>query len=48
MLTHDVADTAALLDVISGPDPGQWYNAPRPERAFLTEVGADPGGCGSV
>ena len=30
VLTHDVADTAALLDVISGPDPGQWYNAPGP------------------
>jgi amidase len=43
VLTHDVADTAALLDVISGPDPGQWYNAPRPERSFLIEVGADPG-----
>ncbi len=42
-LTHDVADTAAVLDVISGPDPGQWYNAPAPERPFLAEVGADPG-----
>jgi amidase len=43
VLTHDVADTAALLDVICGPDPGQWYNAPRPERPFLDEVGRDPG-----
>jgi amidase len=43
VLTHDVADTAAALDVISGPDLRQWYNAPAPERPFLAEVGADPG-----
>ena len=42
-LTRDVADTAAILDVTCGPDPGQWYNAPAPERPFLQEVGADPG-----
>ncbi|MHB8293720.1 MAG: amidase [Acidimicrobiales bacterium] len=42
-LTHDVADTAAVLDAISGPDLGCWYNAPAPERPFLQEVGADPG-----
>ncbi|HTT90534.1 MAG TPA: amidase [Acidimicrobiales bacterium] len=43
ILSHDVADTAAVLDSISGPDALQWYNAPGPERPFLTEVGADPG-----
>ena len=43
VLTHDVADTAAALDVICGPDPLQWYNAPPADRPFLTEVGADPG-----
>jgi amidase len=42
-LTRDVADTAAVLDAISGPDRGQWYNAPAPPRPFLAEVGADPG-----
>lgn len=42
-LTWDVADAAAVLDVICGPDRGQWYNAPLPERPFLEEVGADPG-----
>jgi amidase len=42
-LTHDVADAAAILDVTCGPDRGQWYNAPAPERPFLAEVGADPG-----
>jgi amidase len=43
VVTRDVADTAAVLDVISGPDRGQWYNAPAPERPFAQEVGADPG-----
>jgi amidase len=42
-VTRDVADTAAILDLVSGPDRGQWYNAPAPERPFLDEVGADPG-----
>jgi len=42
-VTHTVADTAALLDEISGPDPGAWYNAPSPERRFLDEVGREPG-----
>ena len=43
VVTSDVADTAAILDVTCGPDPGQWYNAPAPERPFIDEVGADPG-----
>jgi len=43
VLTRDVADTAAILDVTCGPDPGQWYNAPAPVRPFIEEVGADPG-----
>lgn len=43
VVTRDVADTAAVLDVISGPDRLAWYNAPAPERAFIHEVGADPG-----
>jgi len=42
-VTRDVADAAAVLDAISGPDTGQWYNAPAPARPFLAEVGADPG-----
>ena len=43
VVTRDVADTAAILDVTSAPDRGQWYNAPAPDRPFLAEVGADPG-----
>jgi amidase len=42
-LTRTVADTAAVLDVISAPDPYAWWNAPRAERPFADEVGADPG-----
>ncbi|MHB1854766.1 MAG: amidase [Acidimicrobiales bacterium] len=43
VLTHDVADTAAVLDIACGPDPGSWYNAPKPARSFLSEMGTDPG-----
>jgi amidase len=43
VVTRDVADTAAILDVTCGPDLAQWYNAPVPERPFLGEVGGDPG-----
>jgi len=43
VVTGDVADTAAVLDVISGPDRGCWYNAPAPSRPFVQELGVDPG-----
>jgi amidase len=42
-VTRTVADAAAVLDVLAGPDPHAWYNAPAPTRPFLEEVGADPG-----
>lgn len=42
-LTRTVADAAAVLDQICGPDPLAWYNAPVPDRPFAQEVGADPG-----
>ncbi len=42
-LARTVADSAAVLDVISAPDPYAWWNAPLPERPFADEVGADPG-----
>jgi amidase len=38
-----VADAAAILDCISGPDPLAWDNAPAPERPFAAEVGVAPG-----
>jgi amidase len=43
VVTHTVADTAAVLDVIAVPDPLCWYNAPAPERPFAQEVGAEVG-----
>ena len=42
-LTRTVRDSAALLDATAGPDLGDPYWAPPPERPFLHEVGADPG-----
>src|SRR3954449_11121273 len=41
-VTHTVADTAAVLDILSGPDPRSWYNAPAPYRPFLEESARDP------
>jgi len=38
-----VADTSALLDVMSGYVTGDAHIAPPPSRPFATEVGADPG-----
>jgi len=42
-LTMTVRDSAALLDVTSGPDLGDPYWAPPNKRPFLEEVGQDPG-----
>jgi amidase len=38
-----VIDAAALLDVISGYEPGDPWWAPAPERPFAEEVGVEPG-----
>ena len=43
VLTHTVADTAAALDVMSGPEPGDPYWAPPPSASFADAVGRDPG-----
>ncbi|HEV3229230.1 MAG TPA: amidase [Solirubrobacteraceae bacterium] len=42
-VTRTVADAAAVLDAIAGPDPYAWYNAPVPERPFAAEVAAGSG-----
>ena len=42
-LTRSVRDSAALLDATAGPDVGDPYWAPPPERPYFQEVGADPG-----
>jgi amidase len=38
-----VRDTAAYLDVVAGPVPGDPYQPAKPERPFLAEVDGDPG-----
>jgi amidase len=43
VLTRTVRDSAAVLDVIAGPMPGDPYAAPLPVRPYLDEVGAAPG-----
>jgi amidase len=44
VVSRTVADSAAILDAISGPDPLAWYNAPEPPRPFAEEVGRAPSG----
>ena len=43
MVSRSVRDSAALLDVTAGPDVGDPYVAPPPERRFAEEAGAPPG-----
>src|SRR5207248_8746884 len=43
VVSRSVRDSAAILDLVSGPMPGDPYFAPPPSRPFLDEVGADPG-----
>jgi len=42
-LTRTVRDSAALLDAVAGPAPGDAVAMAQPARPFLDEVGADPG-----
>ena len=42
-ITWSVRDSAAILDAIAGPAPGDPYAAPPPKRPFSQEVGAAPG-----
>jgi amidase len=43
MLTRSVADTAAILDVLAGYEPGDATWAPPPARPFAHAAAADPG-----
>src|SRR4029077_13049359 len=43
MLTRTVADTAAILDVLAGYEPGDGTRAPPPSRRFGGAAAADPG-----
>ena len=42
-VTRTVRDSAGLLDITSGPTPGDPYWAPPKARPFLEETGRDPG-----
>jgi len=43
VLTRSVRDSAAILDAVAGPIPGDPYFAPPPARPFRNEVGAAVG-----
>jgi amidase/6-aminohexanoate-cyclic-dimer hydrolase len=43
VVSISVRDSAALLDISAGAEPGSPYVAPAPARPFLQEVGAAPG-----
>jgi len=43
VLTRSVRDSAAVLDAVAGPGPGDPYIAPPPTQPFANNVGADPG-----
>jgi amidase len=43
VVSRSVRDTAAILDAVAGPMPGDPYVAPPPARPFREEVGADAG-----
>jgi amidase len=42
VVSRTVAESAVVLDAISGPDHDAWYNAPDPVRPFA-EAGSSPG-----
>ncbi len=43
VVSRSVRDSAALLDAVAGPAPGDPYLAPPLARPLVEEVGADPG-----
>jgi amidase len=43
VVTRSVRDSAAMLDVLAGPDVGAPYYAPPPARPFREEVSTEPG-----
>ena len=42
-IARTVRDAAALLDAMTGYEPGDFYFAPTPERPFLEEAETEPG-----
>ena len=43
IVSRSVRDTAAMLDAVHGPMPGDPYGIAPPDRPYADEVGADPG-----
>lgn len=43
VLTRSVRDSAAMLDCLAGPSPGDPFIIAPPARPFAAEVGVDPG-----
>ncbi len=43
VVSRTVADSAAVLDAIAGPDHDAWYNAPVPAHPFAQDAGAAVG-----
>lgn len=44
VVSRSVRDTAAILDAVHGPAPGDPYAAPAPARPYVEELDADPQG----
>lgn len=42
-VSRTVRDSAALLDAVRGPEPGDPYSAPQPSRPYAEEVARHPG-----
>jgi amidase len=42
-VTRSVRDTAALIDLVAGPRPGDPYTTLKASRPYAEEIGADPG-----
>jgi amidase len=43
VVSRTVRDSAAMLDCTAGPEAGDPYCAPNPDRAFFDEINRDPG-----
>src|SRR5204863_6720967 len=43
VVTRSVRDTAAVLDAVCGPAPGEKYFLARPARPYTEQLRADPG-----
>jgi len=43
VISRSVRDSAAVLDVVSGYQTGDWYHAPPPTRPYAEEVGEPTG-----